>query len=342
METNPRVVTFGELLIRLDTIHHERLIQARDFRVRYTGAEANAAVALQQLGTRARVVSVVPANELGRACTGFLEQYGVDTRFVRQDGPRLGILYVEAGASVRPSVVVYDRAGSSFSQLNPGVIDWDAAFKGADWFHWSGTAPALAPQMPAVVSEAVLAAKRNGLKVSCDLNYRSKLWTPDQALAVMPSLMDRVDLLIANEEHIGWVLGERVDSADRSERAEESRCEELASRLAIRFGFEQVAITLRENQGVSELGWRCLLSDGSTSQVSRRYSVLPIDRVGAGDAFAGALIHALLKGLSADVCIEFAAAAGCLKHTIPGDFLLASEEEVWRLTRGEGIGRVQR
>lgn len=342
MVMNPRVVTFGELLMRLDTIHHERLIQARDFRVRYTGAEANAAVALLQFGTCARVVSVVPDTELGRACTGFLDQYGVDTRFVRRAGPRLGILYVESGTSVRPSSVVYDRAGSSFSQLNPGVIDWDAVFHGADWFHWSGTAPALAAQMPMVLSEAVLAAKRNGLKVSCDLNYRSKLWTPDQALAVMPSLMESVDVLIGNEEHIGLVLGERVAAAAPAENVEESRCEELACRLVTRFGFERVAITLRESQGASELGWRCLLSDGSTSHVSRRYTVLPLDRVGAGDAFAGALIHALLRGYSADACIEFAAAAGCLKHTIPGDFLLASEEEVWRLTRGEGIGRVQR
>lgn len=342
MVTHPRMVTFGELLMRLDPPHHERLIQAGSFQVRYTGAEANAAVALQQFGTRAAVVSVVPANELGKACTGFLERYGVDTQFVLRDGPRLGLLYVEAGASVRPSLVVYDRSGSSFSQLRPGVIDWDAAFTGADWFHWSGTAPALAPQLPAVVLEAVLAAKRKGLKVSCDLNYRSKLWTSDQALAVMPSLMSSVDVLIGNEEHVGLVLGERVGDAESHAGTEESRCQVLASRLITRFGFKQVAITLRESQGVSELGWRCLLSDGSSYRVSRRYTVWPVDRVGAGDAFSGALIHALLKGYSTEACIEFAAAAGCLKHTIPGDFLLASEEEVWRLTRGEGIGRVQR
>lgn len=338
----PKVATFGELLLRLDAPGYDRLTQATSFHVRYTGAEANAAVALAQFGHPTRVISAVPANELGDACIQYLRQFGVGTEHILRAGPRLGILYVEKGASVRPASVVYDRAGSSFSQLKPGQVPWANALSGCRWLHWSGTAPALAPELAEVIAEGCRAARSMGLLVSCDLNFRSRLWSAERARSVMEGLMEHVDVLIGNEEHIGLVLQERVDATATARKTEVERCTALAEQLCRRFRFKHVAITLRETHGLSEVGWRCLLSSGSFTAVSQSHSVVPVDRIGAGDAFAGGLIHGMLQGMSLQACIEFAAAAGCLKHTISGDFLIASAEDVWRVTRGEGIGRIQR
>ena len=206
MNRSKAAVFFGELLMRLATKRYERLVQSREFEVSYTGAEANAAVSLAHFGLEAYVVSVVPDTEIGQACINFVRQFGVNTDFVLRGGPRLGTFYLETGASQRPSKVIYDRAGSSITQLSPGQINWDDVFAGKQWFHWSGTAPALSDTMAATTLEACQAARKHGLTVSCDLNYRRKLWSPDKARQTMTELMRYVDVLIGNEEDSAIVL----------------------------------------------------------------------------------------------------------------------------------------
>jgi len=338
-----QAVFFGELLMRLATKRFERLVQAHEFEVAYTGAEANAAVSLANFGLEAYVVSVVPATEVGQACINFVRQFGVNTDFVRRAGQRLGTFYLETGASQRPSKVIYDRAGSAMTELKPGQINWTEVFAGKQWFHWSGTAPALSDSMAAATREACQAAKQLGLTVSCDLNYRRKLWSPDKARAVMTDLMQFVDVLIGNEEDSALVLGveaKGVDVAKGSLDAE--RYQEVAHELHHRFKFRYVATTLRESLSASENGWSCLLSDGHQSWLSRKYRIWIVDRVGGGDSFSGGLIYGLLTGMSGQDTVEFAAAASCLKHSIHGDFNHVSKEEVQALMAGAGAGRIQR
>lgn len=331
MSSVKQAVFFGELLMRLATRGHQRFVQAREFEVAYTGAEANAAVTLAHFGLGAHVVSIVPATEIGDACIGYIRQFGVQTDFVLRGGERLGTFYLETGASQRPSKVIYDRAGSSISGLGPGTVDWKAAFAGKHWFHWSGTAPALSEPMAETTREACQAARELGLTVSCDLNYRSKLWSPERAREVMTSLMEWVDVLIGGQEDAALVLG--VSAA---------RYEDAAAELHHRFGFRYVATTLREGDSASDNGWACLLSDGSNCYLSRRYQIRIVDRVGAGDAFSGALIYALLTSMDSQQAVEFAAAASCLKHSIPGDFNHVSKQEVYALMGGIGAGRIER
>ncbi len=336
-------VFFGELLMRLATKRFERFVQAREFEVGYTGAEANAAVSLANFGMNAYIVSVVPESEIGDACINFIRQFGVNTEFILRGGKRLGTFYLETGASQRPSKVIYDRAGSSMTELCPGKVDWSAVFAGKHWFHWSGTAPALSESMVATTREACQAARQHGLMVSCDLNYRRKLWPPEKARAVMTDLMQYVDVLIGNEEDSGLVLGvgaKDVDAAQGTLDAE--RYKAVARELHERFGFKYVATTLRESISASENGWSCLLSDGQQCYLSRKYRIWVVDRVGGGDAFSGGLIYALLSGMDGRQAVEFAAAASCLKHSIHGDLNHVSKDEVLALMSGSGAGRIQR
>lgn len=326
-----QAVFFGELLMRLATKGHQRFVQAREFEVAYTGAEANAAVTLANLGLGAHVMSMLPDSEIGDACINFIRQFGVQTDCVLRGGERLGTFYLETGASQRPSKVIYDRAGSSFSRLGPGKVDWEAVFAGKDWFHWSGTAPALGEQMVETTLEACQTAKKLGLTVSCDLNYRSKLWRPKLAREVMTSLMEWVDVLIGGQEDAELMLGVRAGGY-----------EDAAVELHRRFGLSYVATTLREGDSASDNGWACLLSDGSSCYLSRRYQVHIVDRVGAGDAFSGALIYGLLTSMDSQQAVEFAAAASCLKHSIPGDFNQVSRQEVYALMKGVEAGRIER
>jgi 2-dehydro-3-deoxygluconokinase len=336
-------VFFGELLMRLATRRYERFAQSRGFDVGYTGAEANAAVSLANFGLDAHLVSVVPATEIGDACVNFIRQFGVNTDFVLRGGKRLGTFYLETGASQRPSKVIYDRAGSSMTELSPGTVDWDAVFAGKQWFHWSGTAPALSDSMAATTLEACQAARKHGLMVSCDLNYRRKLWSPEKAREVMTGLMQYVDVLIGNEEDSALVLGVGAKDVDVSQgRLDAERYKEVARELHARFGFKYVATTLRESISASENGWSCLLSDGKQCYLSRTYRIWIVDRVGGGDAFSGGLIYALLSGMDAQQAVEFAAAASCLKHSIHGDFNHVSRDEVLALMGGTGAGRIQR
>ena len=343
MAESKKAVFFGELLMRLATPRFERLVQAREFMVGYTGAEANAAVSLANFGMDAYAVSFVPDTEIGQACVNYLRQFGVHTDFVLRGGERLGTFYLETGAAQRPSKVIYDRAHSSITELKPGMIDWEKVFSGKQWFHWSGTAPALGDSMAATTREACVAAKRGGLTVSCDLNYRRKLWTPEKARRVMTDLMQHVDVLIGNEEDSAIVLGVAAPGVDVAKgRLDAERYKDMAAELHRRFAFKYVATTLRASISASENGWSCLLSDGRQCYMSREYRIWVVDRVGAGDAFSGGLIYSLLSGMSCQDTVEFAAAASCLKHSIHGDFNQVSREEVMALVRGSGSGRIQR
>jgi 2-dehydro-3-deoxygluconokinase len=336
-------VFFGETLMRLATKRYERFVQAREFEVAYTGAEANAAVSLAHFGLGAYLVSVVPDTEIGDACINFIRQFGVNTDFVLRGGERLGTFYLETGASQRASKVIYDRARSSITELSPGKVDWDAVFRNKQWFHWSGTAPALSDSMAATTREACQAARKHGLTVSCDLNYRRKLWPPDKARAVMTSLMQYVDVLIGNEEDAALVLGVEARNVDVAHGClDVERYKEVAHELHRRFSFKYVATTLRESISASENGWSCLLSDVNQCCASRKYRIWIVDRVGAGDSFSGGLIYALLSGMDCQQAVEFAAAASCLKHSIHGDFNHVCKEEVLALVGGSGSGRIQR
>lgn len=329
--------------MRLATKRYERFVQAREFEVAYTGAEANAAVSVAYFGMGASVVSVVPDTEIGDACVNFIRQFGVDTEFILRRGSRLGTFYLEAGASQRPSKVIYDRAGSAITELSPGILDWDKVFSGKQWFHWSGTAPALSDSMAAVTHEACVAARKHGLMVSCDLNYRRKLWSPEKARAVMTGLMPHVDVLIGNEEDSAIVLGIAPENGDVDQGVlDAGSYTSVARQLHERFGFKYVATTLRESLSASENIWSCLLSDGEQCYLSRKYRIWVVDRVGGGDSFSGGLIYSVLSGMSGQDAVEFAAAASCLKHSIHGDFNHVSKDEVMALIRGGGSGRIQR
>ena len=343
MSEKKKAVFFGELLMRLGTKRFERFLQAREFEVGYTGAEANTAVSLANYGVESYVASAVPDTEIGQACINYIRQFGVNTDYVLRIGQRLGTFYLETGASQRPSKVIYDRVGSSITELKPGQIDWDAMFRGKHWFHWSGTAPALSNSMAAVTAEACAAAKKHGLTVSCDLNYRRKLWRPDKARKIMTELMQHVDVLIGNEEDTALVLGVEPRGVDvQAGTLNVERYKEVAQILHERFKFKYVATTLRKSLTASENDWSCLLSDGKHCCVSRSYRMWIVDRVGGGDSFSGGLIYGLLTGMSTQEAVEFGAAASCLKHSVHGDLNLISKEEVLALMGGSGTGRIQR
>ncbi len=339
-----RFVAFGELLLRLNPPGVERLLQASAFEVRYTGAEANAAAMLAMLGVETAAVSKVPANEIGQACLNYLRRFGIDTRPVVRGGSRLGLFYLETGVAQRPSKVIYDRDHSAFRTLVPEDVDWAKILDGAAWLHFSGTAPAGGPGVVATLRAGLQLARERGVTVSCDLNYRAKLWTPEQARAVMTELMEYVDVLIGNEEDAVTVFGLERSGIDVVEgRLEIGSYERISRQLVERFGFRAIATTLRRSVSASINGWRGLLFDGREFYLSREYEIHPIvDRVGGGDAFSGALVFGFLQGWSPDRCVEFAAAASCLKHTIVGDFNLVSRDEIEALLAGDTSGRVRR
>jgi 2-dehydro-3-deoxygluconokinase len=339
-----KIIAFGELLMRLESKGYERLVQVDEFRVRYTGAEANAAVSLVNFGMDGYVVSKVPDNEIGQACLNYLSRFGLDTQYVARGGERLGLFYLESGAAQRASKVIYDRAHSAIRESTLADFDWEAICTDKDWFHFSGTAPALGENVQRVLEAGLKTAKKHGLSVSCDLNYRAKLWSPGEANRVMTGLMRYVDVLIGNEEDAEKVFGIRAEGSDVTQgKLVESSYKQVAEQLQHKFGFKYVATTLRESMSASANGWGGLLYDGDQHYLSRRYLVSPIvDRVGAGDSFTGGLIYGLLSGFDPLRCVEFAAAASCLKHSIPGDFNLVSAKDVETLLAGDASGRVQR
>lgn len=338
-----RIVTFGEIMMRLATPGRLRFSQATQFDVTYGGGEANVAVSLANFGLDAAFVTRVPKNPFGDAVVQTLRGLGVDTGHIARGGDRLGIYFLETGASQRASVVVYDRAGSAISEVTPGMFDWDAIFAGANWFHVTGITPALGPAVAEATIEAAKAAKTLGLTVSCDLNYRKKLWTPAEAQTTMSRLMEFVDVAIGNEEDAEKVFGIKSESADiTGGRVAAEGYERVARTLAERFDLKTVAITLRESHSADDNGWSAMLLHENQAFTSRRYDVRIVDRVGGGDAFAGGLIYGLASGKPAQESLEFAVAASCLKHSIVGDLNLVSVAEVEALMKGDGSGRVQR
>jgi 2-dehydro-3-deoxygluconokinase len=338
------MIAFGEVLLRLSPPGVERFRQAHTFDVRYSGAEANVAVSLVNFGLSAYAVTMVPPNEVGQACLDHLRRFGVNTDHVSLGGDRLGIYYLETGASQRPSKVIYDRSHSSFAESGPKDYDWDKILRDKDWLHFSGTAPALGSGVVSALEEGLSTARKLGVTVSCDLNYRAKLWSPEQAGRVMSRLMPSVDLLLGNEEDAEKVFGIRADGSDVSGgKLDLDAHKAVAAQLADRFGCRYVATTLRESISASANRWAGLLYDGDRHYVSRQYLIDPIvDRVGGGDSFAGGLIYGMLSGLGPQATVEFAVAASCLKHSVVGDFNLASASEVAALVAGDATGRVQR
>jgi 2-dehydro-3-deoxygluconokinase len=342
----PRVVTFGEIMLRLSPPGFQRFVQAQSFDVTYGGGEANVAVSLAGFGLNTSFVTCLPDNDLGHCAASSVRTAGVDVSQVAWQGDRLGIYFLENGASQRPSKVVYDRSESSISQVQPGVIDWAEAFEGADWFHWTGITPAISQSAADTCLEACKAAKVAGLTVSADLNFRKKLWNYGKpASEVMPELVQYVDVAIGNEEDAEKVFGIKppevdVEGGQVSADAYQYVCDELTSRFP---NLSKIAITLRGSINASHNTWSGLLYDGSEMHIAREYDITHIvDRVGGGDSFAAGLIYALLSGKNAADAINFAVAASCLKHTIPGDCNLVTVDEVEALAGGSGSGRVQR
>lgn len=341
-----KTVTFGEIMLRLSPPGYQRFVQAQRFDATFGGGEANVAVSLANYGLESYFVSKLPENEIGQSCLNHLRRFGVGTNHVVRGGERLGIYFLEYGASQRPSKVIYDRARSAVNTLAPDEIDWDAVFDDASWFHWTGITPALGETPQNTLRAALRAAKDAGVTVSCDLNYRSKLWTVEEARSVMRPLMDYVDVCIANEEDADRSLGMEAGDTDiEAGELNEAGYADLARRLKDEYDFQTVAITLRESFSASVNGWSGMLHDDaecSEPYRSDRYEIQLVDRVGGGDSFAGGLIYGLLTKDDTRDALEFAVAASCLKQTIPGDFNLSSTDEVEQLAQGSGSGRVER
>lgn len=338
-----KIITFGEIMMRLNPYGYRRIVQADDFEASFAGGEANVAVSLSQYGDDAFFVSKVPSHEVGQACINSLRRYGVNTDYVIRGGERLGIYFVEKGASQRPSKVIYDRASSAISLATREDFDWPSIFKGADWFHWTGITPAIGDNLPGICLDACRAAKERNITISCDLNYRKKLWTKEQARETMKKLIPYVDVCIANEEDAADVFGITADNTDvESGNLSKEGYISVAKQICEQYGCKKVAITLRSSISASVNKWAGMLYDGNDAFFSKEYTINIVDRVGGGDSFGGALIHALLKGYDSKEAIEFAVAASCLKHTIEQDFNLVTEAEVEALAAGNGSGRVQR
>lgn len=338
-----RIITFGEIMMRLNPEGYNRFVQADRFEVSYAGGEANVAVSLAQYGMDAAFVSKVPSHEIGQCAVNALRRYGVDTRYMVRGGNRLGVYYVEKGASQRPSKVIYDRAGSSIALSRQEDFDWDAIFEGADWFHWTGITPALGGELPEICLAACKAAKAKGITVSCDLNYRKKLWTREKANQVMSVLMPYVDVCIANEEDAKDVFGIVAENTDiDAGKLNYAGYVTVAEQLSRRFGCKAVAITLRSSISANDNDWAAMLYTGGAPYFSSSYHIHIVDRVGGGDSFGAGLIYALLTEKEPQDVIQYATAASCLKHSIEHDFNLVQVEEVETLAAGNGNGRVQR
>lgn len=341
-----KVVTMGEIMMRLSTPNHEKIMQADEFDVTYAGGEANVAVSLANYGHDAEFVTAVPDTPIGGSALAALHKYRVSTDHAARGGERLGIYFLETGSAMRASAVFYDRAHSSMSTAKPEDFDFDEIFKGADWFHTTGITPALSDDAAALTKAALKAAKAHGVTVSVDLNFRKKLWSSEKAKTVMTDLMQYVDVCIGNEEDAEKVLGFKPGSTDvTSGELELAGYVDIFNQMIDKFGFKYVVSSLRESHSASDNGWSACIMDGKTREFyhSRKYRITPIvDRVGGGDSFAAGVICGLLDGKDMKAALEFAVAASALKHTIPGDFNLVTREDVDNLSGGDGSGRVQR
>ena len=338
-----RIITFGEIMLRLAPEGYYRFVQTEQYEATFGGGEANVAVSLANFGLDAGFVSKLPKHEIGQAAINSLRRYGVSTNYITRGGDRVGIYFLEKGASQRPSKVIYDRAGSSIATATTADFDWNTIFEHVDWFHFTGITPALGDNVTAICLEACQIAKEKGITISCDLNYRNKLWSKEKARKVMSELCTYVDVCIANEEDASDVFGIKASDTDvTTGKVNYEGYKEVAKELVNQFGFRKVAITLRESLSANDNNWAAMLYDGTEYYFSKKYNMHIVDRVGGGDSFGAGLIYSCLNNFDPQKTIEFAVAASCLKHSIEGDFNQVSVDEVLKLAGGDASGRVQR
>ena len=338
-----KIVTFGELMLRLAPEGYLRFVQSEKYQATFGGAEANVAVSLANYGMDVAFVSKLPTHEIGQSAVNSLRKFGVDTSKIVRGGERVGIYYCEKGASQRPSKVIYDRAYSSIAMAKKSDFDWDKIFDGVEWFHFTGITPALSDETAEICLEACKAAKAKNITISCDLNFRKKLWSKEKAGQVMGELCHYIDDCIANEEDAKDVLGIEADNTDiYGGKLNHEGYISVAKKLTDRFNFKGVAITLRESKSASDNDWSGMLYTNGKAVFSKKYSMHIVDRVGGGDSFGGGLIYSLVNGFEPQQAIEFAVAASCLKHSVEGDYNMVSVAEVANLAGGDASGRVQR
>ena len=338
-----KVVTFGELMLRLAPENYLRFVQSDKYEATFGGAEANVAVSLANYGVDCAFVTKLPSHEIGQAAVNSLRKFGVDTTKIVRGGARVGIYYCEKGASQRPSKVIYDRAGSAIATAKPEDFDWDKIFDGVSWFHFTGITPALSDECAELTLAACKKAKEKGITISCDLNFRKKLWSKEKASEVMSKVCLYVDYCIANEEDAKDVFGIEAANTDiNSGKLDRDGYVSVAKQLTEKFNFKGVAITLRESLSANDNNWSGMLYTDGEAHFSKKYAMHIVDRVGGGDSFGGGLIYSLLNNYDAQRAIEFAVAASCLKHSIEGDYNMVSVSEVESLAKGSGSGRVQR
>lgn len=338
-----KVVTLGEIMLRLSTPDFKRFVQSDSFDVTYGGGEANVAAALCNYGLSGTFITKVPDNAIGQAAINHLRRYGVNTQYIARGGKRLGIYFLETGASMRASQVIYDRTGASIADVELSEFDFDKIFEGAEWFHTTGITPALSDKAAAVAEAALKAAKAKGITTSIDLNYRKKLWTKEKAREVMTRLCQYVDVCIGNEEDAETTLGFTAEGTDVTKgELNLDGYKSVFKQMKEKFGFKYIASTLRESHSASDNGWSALVYDGNEFYHSKQYQVRIVDRVGSGDSFASGFIYGLVTGLPMEDAAEFGVAASALKHTIPGDLNHATLNEVKDLMKGDASGRVQR
>jgi 2-dehydro-3-deoxygluconokinase len=338
-----KIVTLGEIMLRLSTPDFKRFVQADSFDVTYGGGEANVAAALCNYGLQGTFVSKVPANAIGQSAINHLRRYGVDTQYIARGGDRLGIYFLETGASMRASQVIYDRAGASIAEASVEEFDWDKIFDGTEWFHTTGITPALSDKAAQLTEYALKMAKSKGITTSIDLNYRKKLWSKEKARAVMTKLCAYVDVCIGNEEDAETTLGFKAAHTDVTKgELHLDGYKDVFKQMKEKFGFKFIASSLRESHSASDNGWSALVYDGNEFYHTRKYNVRIVDRVGSGDSFASGLIYGLVTGMPMHEAAEFGVAASAIKHTIPGDLNHATLAEVKDLMMGDASGRVQR
>ncbi len=338
-----RIVTFGEIMLRLAPEGYLRFFQNDTMQATFGGGEANVAVSLANYGMDASFVTKLPSHAIGQGAVNSLRGLGVDTKDIVRGGDRVGIYFLEKGASQRGSVCIYDRAHSAIQEASREDFDWDKIFEGADWFHFTGITPALGANLVDICIDACKAAKAKGVKISCDLNYRGKLWTRAEAREAMTKLCEYVDVCISNEEDAKDVFGIEAENTDiYGGKLDKEGYKSVAKQLMDTFNFEKVAITLRSSISANDNDWAGMLYDGENYCFSKEYHLHIVDRVGGGDSFGGGLIYSLLSGKDSQSAIEFAVAASALKHSIEGDYNRVTVSEVEKLAGGDASGRVQR
>ncbi len=344
LSTMAKIITFGEIMLRLSPTGNDRFVQADSFRIIPGGGEANVAISLANYGHDSYYVTKLPAHEIGQIAVNELRKFGIKTDYITRGGNRIGLYYAETGAAMRPSKVIYDRAHSAIAEAEAADFDFDKIFEGAAWFHWSGITPAISDKAAELTKLACEAAKRHGVTISCDLNFRKKLWTSEKAISIMRPLMKYVDICIGNEEDAELCLGFKPDADVEGGKTDAAGYEGIFRQMKKEFGFKYVVSTLRESFSANHNGWKALIFDGNEFYQSKRYDIDHIvDRVGGGDAFSAGLIHGMLKNPGDQAsALEFAVAASALKHTVNGDFNMVSEAEVLSLVGGNANGRVQR